>query len=195
VHRLSSLPETCGLRAVWRRSASPISSRGDMQVRCARRPATSQPADRRPTGLQVPLLLDVSRPHAGDRAIPPLSDSWKWAPFIPQDTHSFTAHPNRCCGRTLQPFPHTTHSLFPARIRSSCHRDGRRAVCQLRVHGQPPTVFGASHTPRDGDPRRGHLRMHCLATDRMPTPQKASVTPVTFGAIRRAAAAGLIPDT
>jgi hypothetical protein len=42
--------------------------------------------------LLVPLLPDASQHHAGDRAIPLLSTSWEWAPFIPQGTRRFTAH-------------------------------------------------------------------------------------------------------
>jgi hypothetical protein len=94
-------------------------SRGDMQVCCALRPATLQPADCHRTGIQVPLLLDASRRHAGDRAIPLLSNSWKWAPFIPQDTHSFHDAPKPRLRRMSPPFPATTHALSSALMRSS----------------------------------------------------------------------------
>jgi len=40
-------------------------------------------------GMLVPLLLDASRLHAGDRATLVLSDSEGWAPFIPRGTRHF----------------------------------------------------------------------------------------------------------
>ena len=40
-------------------------------------------------GMQVPLLLDISRHLAGDRATLLLSDSEGWAPFIPRGTRRF----------------------------------------------------------------------------------------------------------
>ena len=43
-------------------------------------------------GIQVPLLLEDSRPHAGDRATLLLSGSQGWAPLIPLGTRRFTAH-------------------------------------------------------------------------------------------------------
>ena len=43
-------------------------SRGYIWVRCALRPVVSQPPDCQPAGILVPLLLDASRHHAGDRA-------------------------------------------------------------------------------------------------------------------------------
>ena len=69
------LPEACCLRPVCRGSASPCSSRGYIWVRCALRPVASQPVGLPPRGMLVPLLLDASRRHAGDRATLLLSDS------------------------------------------------------------------------------------------------------------------------
>ena len=68
------LPEACCLRPLCRGSASPVLSR--LRLGSLRATARDFATARLPAaGVLVPLLLDISRHHAGDRAILLLSDS------------------------------------------------------------------------------------------------------------------------
>jgi len=61
------------------------------------------------------------------------------------------------CVRTWPLFPHTTHSLFPALIRSSCDRDGRRrfvsCACAASLRRFSARPHSSSSLARGADPR------------------------------------------
>ena len=88
MHRLSTFPTRAAFAHFV--EARPPHALSRLRLSSLRATARDFATRRLPAaGLLVPLLLNASRHHAGDRATLLLSDYEGWAPFIPRGTRRF----------------------------------------------------------------------------------------------------------